>query len=241
MQQRQLRLGDILDDYCPRERRLTNHVVVAMVGDDVKQTRCTTCDADHTYKHAKVPRPRRKVGAPPALHAPSSAVPKRVAPDVTPAPPPAAPPAPELAPESSAVTTSAEPVETLVAGSPHRPPADTRDGEGPVHRQLIRATLPRHEGQQSQARATPDFTIRQPASGRPNRFRFKPGRGFQGPQGQGAQGSPGNRAGQFPGSSGHSRSGNPTRGGAHGQGGGRPLSSHAQPAKRRHAGRKNHK
>jgi hypothetical protein len=24
MQQRQLRLGDILDDYCPRERRLTN-------------------------------------------------------------------------------------------------------------------------------------------------------------------------------------------------------------------------
>ncbi len=53
MQQRQLRLGDILDDYCPRERRLTNHVVVAMVGDDVKQTRCTTCDADHEYKHAQ--------------------------------------------------------------------------------------------------------------------------------------------------------------------------------------------
>ena len=53
MQQRQLRLGDILDDYCPRERRLTNHVVVAMIGDDVKQTRCTTCDADHEYKHAE--------------------------------------------------------------------------------------------------------------------------------------------------------------------------------------------
>src|SRR5262245_31170699 len=60
MQQRQLRLGDTLDDYCPRERRLTNHVVVAMVGDDVKQTRCTTCDADHEYKHAAVPRQRRK-------------------------------------------------------------------------------------------------------------------------------------------------------------------------------------
>src|SRR6476619_23316 len=60
MQQRQLRLGDILDDYCPRERRLTNHAVVAMVGDAVKQTRCTTCDADHEYKHAKVPPQRRK-------------------------------------------------------------------------------------------------------------------------------------------------------------------------------------
>ena len=56
MQQRQLRLGDILDDYCPRERRVTNHAVVAMVGPDVKQTRCTTCDAEHEYKHAKVPR-----------------------------------------------------------------------------------------------------------------------------------------------------------------------------------------
>src|SRR3954451_2917066 len=60
MQQRQPRLGDIVDDYCPRERRITNHAVVAMVGDDVKQTRCATCDADHEYKHAKVPPQRRK-------------------------------------------------------------------------------------------------------------------------------------------------------------------------------------
>ena len=68
MDQRQLRLGDTLDDYCPRERRLTNHVVVAMIGDDVKQTRCSTCDADHPYKHARVPRPRRK-SEPAALYA----------------------------------------------------------------------------------------------------------------------------------------------------------------------------
>ncbi len=52
MQQRRLRLGDILDDYCPRERRITNHAVVAMIEDEVKQTRCTTCDADHEYKAA---------------------------------------------------------------------------------------------------------------------------------------------------------------------------------------------
>ncbi len=47
MQQRRPRLGDVLDDYCPRERRVTNHVVVAMIEDQVKQTRCTTCDGDH--------------------------------------------------------------------------------------------------------------------------------------------------------------------------------------------------
>src|SRR4051795_3815246 len=60
MEQRRLRLGDILDDYCPRERRVTNHAVVAMVEEDVKQTRCTTCDAEHVYKGGKAPR-RKKV------------------------------------------------------------------------------------------------------------------------------------------------------------------------------------
>src|SRR5437763_11906933 len=85
MQQRQLRLGDILDEYCPRERRVTNHVVVAMVGEDVKQTRCTTCDAEHEYKHAKVPRQRRKSETPAALYSQVLAnAPKRVTHDAGP-------------------------------------------------------------------------------------------------------------------------------------------------------------
>src|SRR5207253_2914323 len=80
MQQRQLRLGDILDDYCPRERRVTNHAVVALVGSDVKQTRCTTCDTEHEYKNAKVPRQRKKSDAPAALYNQVLAgAPKRVA------------------------------------------------------------------------------------------------------------------------------------------------------------------
>jgi hypothetical protein len=41
--------------------------------------------------------------------------------------------------------------------------------EGPAHRRLIRAQLPRHEGQVSTARQAPDFTIRQPLT-RPKRF-----------------------------------------------------------------------
>ena len=67
MEQRRLRLGDILDDYCPRERRVTNHAVVAMIEEDVKQTRCTTCDAEHAYKGARVPK-RRKKDTPAALY-----------------------------------------------------------------------------------------------------------------------------------------------------------------------------
>ncbi len=66
MEQRPLRLGDIVDDYCPRERRITNHAIVALVGEAIRQTRCTTCDADHVYKGAKMPR-RKKSDAPAAL------------------------------------------------------------------------------------------------------------------------------------------------------------------------------
>ena len=56
MEQRPLRLGDILDDYCPRERRVTNHVIVAMIDDEIRQTRCSTCEAEHAYKGGKAPR-----------------------------------------------------------------------------------------------------------------------------------------------------------------------------------------
>src|SRR6478609_9474143 len=59
MEQRRLRLGDILDDYCPRERRVTNHAIVAMVEQDVKQTRCTTCDTEHVFKGGKAPRRKK--------------------------------------------------------------------------------------------------------------------------------------------------------------------------------------
>src|SRR4051812_17300354 len=62
MEQRPLRLGDIVDDYCPRERRLTNHAIVAVVDNTIRQTRCTTCDAEHIYKHGREPRRRPKAG-----------------------------------------------------------------------------------------------------------------------------------------------------------------------------------
>jgi hypothetical protein len=224
MQQRQLRLGDILDDYCPRERRVTNHAVVAMIGEDVKQTRCTTCDADHEYKHAKVPRQRRKNETPAALYSQVLANgPKRVSHegalsngsdheagepadlyDVT-AP---ADETPVAAVASAAdVEVAANPApgqethEALAAGADPDDEADV-DGnrdeeEGPVHRPLIRASLPRQDGQQPPPRPIPEFTIRQPG-GRPNRFRPRH-QGSGGPR-SGGQPFQGNRSnGNLPG------------------------------------------
>ena len=60
MEQRPLRLGDLVDDYCPRERRVTNHAIVAIVNDGIRQTRCTTCDTEHVFKGAKAPRRRKQ-------------------------------------------------------------------------------------------------------------------------------------------------------------------------------------
>ena len=160
MEQRRVRLGDILDDYCSRERRVTNHVVVAMIDDEVKQTRCTTCEADHAYKHAKVPTLRRKQTLP---GAPGAAVPDRVeAEGAAVDDEPAGEPPSEL---PSAEGLHAAPATT--AGPEEAPAPAGADEEGPVHRRLIRATLPRQEGQTPERRE-PEFTIRQPGfRGRP--------------------------------------------------------------------------
>ncbi|MBI2819884.1 MAG: hypothetical protein HYX73_07885 [Acidobacteria bacterium] len=47
------RLGDIIDDYCPRCRMLTNHSVAAIVGEEVRKVVCRTCQNSHDFKHGK--------------------------------------------------------------------------------------------------------------------------------------------------------------------------------------------
>jgi hypothetical protein len=169
MQQRQLRLGDILDDYCPRERRITNHAIVAMIAEDVRQTRCTTCDAEHEYKQARVPPQRRRKAselAPPAPAAGTAAT--HV---VRAAAPPLAATAADRGLPSNEEPPEAEESASAEAGAE---PEDDLAAEGPVHRQLIRATLPRPEGQ-APVRPMPEFTMRHAPA--PGRFRSSGGRG----------------------------------------------------------------
>ncbi len=163
MEQRRVRLGDIVDDYCPRERRVTNHAVVAMIEDEVRQTRCTACDTEHPYKGARMSR-RKKKDAPAALYAAvlagrtdepaESAVGEPLA---------AAPPMVDAEPTQDPVV--AGPERAVVPDAPPAAPDETaRTAElpedGPVRRPLIRATLPRPDGQQT-TRPAPEFTMRQ--------------------------------------------------------------------------------
>jgi hypothetical protein len=163
MQQRQPRLGDIVDDYCPRERRITNHAVVALVGDEVRQTRCTTCDSEHEFKQAKVPPQRRKKEAPGALYQQVLAgMPRKVVPAGLDAPPDSS--------DDTALMVETEPeaiAEEPAEGAPVAVGAD--DADGPVHRPLIRATLPRLTDDPPQRRE-PEFTMRGPIGPRPGKF-----------------------------------------------------------------------
>jgi len=207
MQQRRVRLGDLLDDYCPRERRITNHAVVAMIDDEVKQTRCTTCDADHEYKHGRVPTLRRKrpvAAAPPAVPVLDHVEAESASVDDTPLP------------ELPAGDTFEPPPPVAAAESEAPPPAAAADEDGPVHRRLIRATLPRPDGQVPERRE-PEFTIRQSGfRGRP--FDQKDGRrqrahgGAQperfGPPRQGSGQAPRHGSGQGSGGSGFRPGGN---------------------------------
>jgi translation initiation factor IF-2 len=195
MQQRRLRLGDIVDDYCPRERRITNHAIVAMIEDAVKQTRCTTCDADHEYKGAKVPAQRRRKDSAAGTVADTltGAPRKRVATDAPQIPDVVA--EPESAPDAFALDTSAADAPAVDAAPEPFDSADTSDepsaeqevdDEGPVHRPLIRATLPRPEGHTPE-RKEPEFTAHQRGDangnrhGRGARRASRPGQG-RGPQ-----------------------------------------------------------
>jgi hypothetical protein len=207
---------------------LTNHAVVALVGQDVKQTRCTTCDTEHEYKHAKVPRQRRKSETPAVLYSQVLAGgPKRVvhdaeAPDEPVQPEPPAPDEVAAVPPPQSATiveepSGEEPIESEDAE------AEAEAEEGPVHRQLIRATLPRQEGQPPPTRPAPDFTIRQPA-GRPFRFRARHQQGGQQP---------------FPGRSNGGTGGGAGRGGPPHQGNRPPMTSRL--AKRHGPGRKRSK
>jgi hypothetical protein len=194
MQQRRPRLGDIVDDYCPRERRLTNHAVVAMVEDDVKQTRCATCDTEHEFKHGRMPTLRRKKDSVAAAYnevlaavtSDQAAVPHVVAvshQDGQAADPPGAPAnggprvsnTAGIAPEVPGLAGPLGDAPALAAGAPDEPAeSDAPDG-GHVHRRLIRATLPR-TGNEQVVRPIPEFTMHQP-QGRPGKFRGGMGRG----------------------------------------------------------------
>jgi hypothetical protein len=55
---RAARLGDDIDDYCVKCKRIMNHSVVSIVNDEPAKVRCRTCHSDHDYRHEQAPPPK---------------------------------------------------------------------------------------------------------------------------------------------------------------------------------------
>jgi len=102
------RLGDVIDDYCPRCKLLLNHAVASLVDGKVVKVICQTCHSEHPFKNAAVP-PKKRSGPKAAL---LEAVLAKAAPAASPEPVAEEPaPAPEEA---------AEPRKKKRAGAPAR-------------------------------------------------------------------------------------------------------------------------
>ena len=52
------RLGDIIDDFCVRCKRIMNHAVVSVINAEPAKVRCRTCHNDHDYRHELAPPPK---------------------------------------------------------------------------------------------------------------------------------------------------------------------------------------
>ena len=55
-----VRLGDDLDDFCVKCKRVMNHLVVSIVSEGPAKVRCKTCYSDHDFRNEQAPPPKEK-------------------------------------------------------------------------------------------------------------------------------------------------------------------------------------
>jgi hypothetical protein len=55
---REPRLGDDIDDYCVRCKRIMNHSVVSVINAEPAKVRCRICHSDHDFRHEQAPPPK---------------------------------------------------------------------------------------------------------------------------------------------------------------------------------------
>ena len=58
---REYRLGDTLDDYCIKCKRITNHNIVSVVEVQPAKVRCCSCYNDHDFRHEIAPPTKKEL------------------------------------------------------------------------------------------------------------------------------------------------------------------------------------
>jgi hypothetical protein len=115
---RDIRLGDDIDDFCVRCKRVMNHNVVSVLNGQAAKVRCRTCHSDHDFRHEQPP--------PPKVDARKAALFNEVLKKVAPGEAPVAVDDPEL---DAAVNLEIDPVaetggEPEIEAEPPAPPAE---------------------------------------------------------------------------------------------------------------------
>ena len=75
----ELRLGDDVDDYCIKCKRLTNHTVLALVGELPAKVRCRTCYHEQPFRNSEVPPTKKDLKKAALFNAVLSTIPGGVA------------------------------------------------------------------------------------------------------------------------------------------------------------------
>jgi len=55
---REPRLGDDIDDFCVRCKRVMNHSIVSVINGEPAKVRCRTCHSDHDFRREQPPPPK---------------------------------------------------------------------------------------------------------------------------------------------------------------------------------------
>ena len=119
---RDIRLGDDIDDYCVRCKRIMNHNVVSVLDGKPAKVRCRTCHSDHDYRNEQPPPPK----VDPRKAALFNEVLKKVSPDAE-----AAVDDPELEIEAEAESdVDAEEAEAAAATAPAEEAPKPKRGRG---------------------------------------------------------------------------------------------------------------
>jgi hypothetical protein len=103
---RAARLGDDIDDFCVKCKRVMNHSVVSILNDAPAKVRCRTCHSDHDFRNEQPP--------PPKVDPRKAALFNQVLGNVTGLPP-------ELPPATAVPAAPGEPAEAIV-----EPPVETK-------------------------------------------------------------------------------------------------------------------
>lgn len=56
-----LRLGDDIDDFCQKCKRVTNHSVLSLVEEQAAKVRCRTCYHEQDFRNCVAPPSRREL------------------------------------------------------------------------------------------------------------------------------------------------------------------------------------